>query len=211
MVSAVHVAALVLAAGSSRRMGPLNKLLLPLRGEPLVRHAVHTALAAGCRDVVVVLGHDAAAVQAALTGLPVRCVHNAEHDEGLGSSVRCGVAALRPDVQAVLCLLGDMPNVSPATLQALAAAYKPEAGVQACQPVFDGQPGNPVLWGAPMWPALAALQGDQGARGLLRGLGDGLVRVPVPDPGVLLDLDTPEDWAAHSVSAPPRPAGADRP
>jgi molybdenum cofactor cytidylyltransferase len=205
-----QVAALVLAAGSSRRMGALNKLLLPLRGEPLVRHAVHSAVAAGCGKVVVVLGHQAAEVQAALDGLPVRCVVNPAHDEGLGSSVRCGVARLGQGIEAVLCLLGDMPDVKPATLQALAAAYRPAGGVLACQPTCDGRRGNPLLWGAPMWPALAALQGDQGARGLLGGLGEQLALVPVSDPGVLLDLDTPEDWATR-LSAPPPPAGAGRP
>lgn len=177
-------------------MGTTSKLLLPVRGEAMVRHAVHTALAAGCDEVVAVLGHEAAAVRAALAGLAVRCVVNDAHPEGLGSSVRCGHAAVAPEA-ALLCLLGDMPDVRPATLQALITALRETPGAHACRPVHRGQPGNPVLWAAAQRPRLASLQGDEGARALLNTLGERLLRVPVEDPGVLLDLDTPQDLQRH--------------
>lgn len=175
-------------------MGERNKLLLPVRGEPMVRHAVRAALDAGCADTCVVLGHEADAVRAVLADLPVRCAVNPQHDEGLGSSVRFGISLLAPDTAAVLCLLGDMPNVRPATLRALQRAWRPEAGIVACRPVWQGQPGNPVLWAAEAFDALRQLQGDRGARQLLETLGPRLLTVAVDDPGVLFDVDTPPDW-----------------
>jgi molybdenum cofactor cytidylyltransferase len=194
------VVAVVLAAGHSRRMGTPNKLLLPVRGEAMVRHAVHAARAAGCAEVIVVLGHEAAAVRAALDGLVVRCVVNDAHADGLGSSVRCGDAAAAPDA-ALLCLLGDMPDVQAGTLRALITALAETPGTQACRPVHGGQPGNPVLWAPAQRPRLATLQGDEGARALLKTLGGGLLHVPVDDPGVLLDLDTPQDLRRHGDAA----------
>lgn len=197
MADVLRVTAAVMAAGHSRRMGAANKLLLPVRGEPMVRHAVRAAQAAGCEDVLVILGHEAEQVRDALVGLSVRCVVNPHHAEGLASAVRCA-HAMAAHASALLCLLGDMPNVQPDTLRALIEALHTAPAALACRPVCQGRPGNPVLWSVAARAALADLKGDEGARSVLAGLGTGLIQVHVEDAGVLLDIDTPDDLAGVS-------------
>jgi len=193
--------ALILAGGASRRMGAANKLLAPLAGEALVRHAVREALASACDEVLVVLGHDADAVRQALADLPVRFVVGTDYAEGMGASLRAGAAVVPDDASVIVCL-GDMPAVRAWVLDALIAAYRTNGQALACQPVHAGRPGNPVLWDASCLPALRALRGDAGARAILRELGEGLCLVPVDCPGVLDDIDTPEDLLRHTGQGP---------
>ncbi|MDB5987308.1 MAG: 4-diphosphocytidyl-2C-methyl-D-erythritol synthase [Nevskia sp.] len=185
-----RIAAIVLAAGRSSRMAPHNKLLQPAGDRSLLRHAAEAALAAGCAPVVIVTGPEPAAIAAALDGLELRCIANAEHDEGIASSIRAGVAALPADVEAALFLLGDMPLIRAAHLLRLAAAFEPDAARNVCVPVWQGKRGNPVLWGAAHFPQLAQLRGDRGARVLFGALAAQLVEVAMPDDAVLVDIDT---------------------
>ena len=186
------VTAIVLAGGLGRRMGGPNKLLLPLQGQTVVRCTVHQALASRCARVLVVLGFEAERVRRELEGLPVQFVLNEDFQEGMGSSVRAGAAAV-PDDSAVVVCLADMPLAGADVIDALIDAYETGGDIQACQPVYEGKRGNPVLWGPASLPALRQLRGDEGARRLLRGLGQGLALVEVGSDGVLLDADTPED------------------
>src|SRR3954462_526290 len=121
-LAALGIAAVVLAAGRSRRMGDQNKLLLPWRdGEPIVRHVAAAALAVRPLEVVVVVRPDLFALAGALAGLPVRLVGNPAWTEGMGTSLAAGIAALGPTVQGALVLLGDSPGVEPGILAALVA------------------------------------------------------------------------------------------
>jgi molybdenum cofactor cytidylyltransferase len=182
--------AVVLAAGRSSRMIPVNKLLMTLGDRPVIRQVVRTALEAGLDPVIVIGGHDREAVRAALAGLPVRIVGNDDYQEGLASSIRAGVAAIAAEVDAALFLLGDMPWVAPRHLRPLLAAFAPAEGHSICIPTYGTRRGNPVLWSAQHFPRLRELSGDQGARVLFRDLADQILEVEMPDDAVLVDIDT---------------------
>lgn len=189
---AAAVAGLVLAAGRSTRMGEANKLLQPVRGKPMVRHAVEAQLASRASPVIVVTGHQADAVSEALVGLDVEFVHNPDFASGLASSVKAGLAALPADIRGVVVSLGDMPNVTGPVIDRLAAAFADRPDALAVVPTLLGQRGNPVLLSRALFPAVAKLGGDQGARRLLDEAGDAIVEVPLDDPAIAIDVDTPE-------------------
>lgn len=184
--------AIVLAAGASRRMGVQNKLLLPMQGQAMVRSVVQQALGV-CRQVIVVLGHEAAQVQAVLADLPVTFVFNPAHTEGMGASVRVGATQVASGHAALVCL-GDMPGVSAEVLRALILAG--QEGAAACQPVYQGQVGNPIWWAPDQVGALRQASGDEGARHVLRSLRQAgrVCEVPVKEAGVVWDIDTPAAW-----------------
>ncbi|MGQ3361590.1 MAG: nucleotidyltransferase family protein, partial [Phreatobacter sp.] len=186
----------VLAAGRSTRMGGPNKLLAEIAGRPLVRHAAEAALGAGLAAVLVVTGHQEAAVRAALAGLPVRFVHNADFAEGLSTSLRSGIAALGEDIDGAVVLLGDMPRISSGLVGRLAAAFAPAEGRHIVVPVAGGRRGNPVLWGRRFFAELLKVSGDQGGRAVLAGAPEVVAEVPAETDDVHLDLDTPEALAA---------------
>ncbi|HYC04736.1 MAG TPA: molybdopterin-binding/glycosyltransferase family 2 protein [Azospirillaceae bacterium] len=190
-----RVAALVLAAGLSRRMGS-NKLLADDGGAPLVRRTVEAALASRARPVLVVTGNEAERVRAALEGLEVAFIHAPDHAEGLSASLKAGLRALPDMAEAVLVCLGDMPRVPAETLDRLIAAWNPVEGRAICVPVHQGRRGNPVLWDRRFMPDMLALTGDQGAKALLSAHAELVAEVLVDAPGVHLDVDTPEALAA---------------
>ena len=181
------VAALVLAAGSATRFGA-TKQLAEVDGHPLVRHAVDTAVAAGCALVLVVVGHDADRVRAALpAGTTV--VDNPSHGEGQASSLRAGVAAAtRTGADALVVLLADQPGVRPEVVRRVIARHA--EGHPVVRARYTDGPGHPVLFDRAVWPALAEVTGDTGARDLLRHLSVTQVVVDAPCPP---DVDRPED------------------
>ena len=190
-----RVAGLLLAAGASRRAAPFNKLLYPVGGEPMVRRIARRLLESEIDDLTVVTGHDAPAVAEALEGLGARLVHNPAHAGGMAGSLSCGLGTLL-DRDAVLVCLGDMPAVSAVTVgrliaawRALPAARRPRAIVL---PVADGRRGNPVLFGRAFFDLMLALEGDAGARALVRAHPDAVEEVAIEDTSVLIDHDTPE-------------------
>jgi molybdenum cofactor cytidylyltransferase len=188
-----RTAAVVLAAGQSMRMGS-NKLLADLHGKPLLAQTVEQVLASGVDDVVVVTGHMAAEVQAALRGKAVRFVHNPNFEEGLATSLRAGVAAVQEFEAAFICL-GDMPLVRASDMQRMMAAFDVEEGRTLIAPAQGRKLGNPVLWGREHFSALMALQGDRGARSLLEAQRDAIIEIAVVHDGIMLDADTPEALA----------------
>jgi molybdenum cofactor cytidylyltransferase len=188
-----EVTGLVLAAGRSRRMAPLNKLLVAdAGGTAMVARVVDHVLASGVRPVIVVTGHERDRVAEALTGRPVILVHAEDYAEGLSASLKAGIAAVPPEAEGVLIALGDMPLVSPADIGRLLAAFDPEEGRAIIQPTFRGKQGNPVLWGREFLSAMQSITGDVGARHLVGLHADRLVEVEMPDDGVLRDFDTAE-------------------
>ncbi len=199
---AVTVAAIVLAAGTASRYRAADpsvatKLVASYGGVhggsdgamPLVRRAVAAALASRAGPVVVVTGHAAAEVRAALDGCAVGFVHNADYASGLASSLRAGVSALPDGASGALVLLGDMPEVTAPLLDRLIAAFAAAPGADAAVPVHGGRRGNPALLGRGLFAPALALAGDEGARRLLARAR--VVEVEVDDAGVLLDVDEP--------------------
>lgn len=184
--------AVVLAAGSGRRFGG-GKLLAAWDAGVLLEGALAAAFAAPVRSVTVVIGADAQAVADAARAFDPRAliIHNPDHAEGMGASLRTGIASLPDDADGVFVFLGDMPRVPTAVLGRMAQALID--GALAAAPVFAGRRGNPVLLDRTLFPQLLALTGDAGARGVLQGLGERLALVDSPDDGVLFDVDERSD------------------
>jgi molybdenum cofactor cytidylyltransferase len=190
------IAALVLAAGRSSRMGGANKLLAEIGGRPLVRIAVEQALASQARPVIVVTGHQRERVEAALAGLPVDFVHNPYFADGLGTSLKTGIAALPAQSDGVIVCLGDMPQVDAAMINRLIGAIDPAKGALIAMPTIEGQRGNPVVWSRRFFPDLMAVEGDVGARYLIGRYTEAVAEVPLSGKAALTDVDTPEVFEA---------------
>lgn len=184
------IAAVVLAAGGSTRMGR-PKQLLPVRGTSLVRHAVAAARDGGCDPVVVVVGANADAVEAELTGESVRVMRNADWAAGPGTSVRTGVAAVGA-AEAVVVLLCDQPFVDAAHVRRLIGEYGATGRPMAAS-AYAGEVGVPALFVRSCFADLLALDPAAGAKRLLARNGDRVAAVPFPAGAV--DLDTPADYA----------------
>lgn len=199
---APQIAAVVLAAGRSTRMGS-NKLLKSVKGKPMIRQTVETVLQSRASPVVVVTGHDEQGVCDALKGLNVSFVHNPHYAEGLSTSLATGVAGLPLHIDGVLMVLGDMPLVPAATLNKLIRAFDPTERRSICVPIFQGERGNPVLWGRQHFGEFEGLKGDKGAKVLLVVNSDQVVEVPAGNEGVLTDFDTPGSLAKLKGGAIP--------
>lgn len=185
-------AVVVLAAGGSARLGR-PKQLLPYLGRTLVEHAVRTALASGASQVVVVVGAEADAVRERLKGLKVKIIHNRDWAEGMGGSIRSGVAALDDSIQSVVVALADQPRITPNHLRTLATCLE-EVGVPIAASSYDGVVGAPCAFARSEFPKLLALEGDAGARALIRAAGANIETVRFD--GANVDIDTPEDYQA---------------
>ena len=193
MMIAPRVAAIVLAAGLSSRMGS-NKLLSDLNGRALIRRTIEQLAGAAIDQVIVVTGHQAAEVQYALKDLKVRFVHNADYAQGLSTSVKVGIAAAQEFDASFVCL-GDMPLIESADLNRMIAAFNMVEGRTLVVPVLGRKLGNPVLWGQDHFADLMALTGDRGARNLIEARRDQIIEIAVTHDGILLDADTPEALA----------------
>ena len=189
------IAAIVLAAGFARRMGR-QKLLLELRGKPVVRWSVE-AILPHVGDTVVVTGQDDEAVRAALAGLAVRFAVNPRPQAGQGSSIAIGAAALKPWTAAALVALGDQPRL-PEGLIAQLVAERERSGKAIVAPVFQGTQGTPVLFAADVFAELRALAGDAGARRVVQARPERVARLLIDAP-MPPDVDTPEDYARLHV------------
>jgi len=187
--------AVLLAAGESTRMGRL-KPLLPFLGGPLVAYQVRALLLAGVAGVVVVLGHRAEEVAPAVPALPsVHLVHNPRYREGKATSVRAGVAGVPEGAEGLLLLAVDQPR-PPWVHRLLLEAFRRERPL-ILQPEYEGRGGHPVLFASPLRGDLLGVEeATQGIRAVLVRHAKEVRRVPVPDPVVRLDLNTPVDYAS---------------
>lgn len=186
-----RIAALVLAAGRSSRMGGPNKLLAELDGKALVAHVVDAALASRVASVTLVTGHMRDRVAAALTDRRVTFCDNPDFAEGMSTSLKAGLVHVPADTEAVLVLLADMPRITAEMIDILIDAYEPQRGASIVVPTFEGKRGNPVLWSRRFFADLARVTGDMGGRQILQGYPEAIAEVEL-GPEVALDLDTPE-------------------
>jgi molybdenum cofactor cytidylyltransferase len=189
-----RVAGVILAAGSSTRLGR-PKQLLDLDGEPLLRHTIRNALGSRLDEVVVVLGARAAEIDGAVGYLGQRTVVNPSHEQGQSTSMRLGLESIHPDSDAVLFLLGDQPGVRPPLIDALLARYH-DSLAPIVQGRFQGKPGNPVLIARSLFSKLAAIEGDEGARSVVAAHRGEISFVDLPEIAVPQDVDTDEDYQA---------------
>ena len=191
--------AVLLAAGASRRMGR-PKLDLAFGGETMLSRSLRNLLAAGLDRVLVVLASDGEArseFHEAQDDERVEVVVNPDSKNGLASSLRCGLERLPRETRVVLIALADKPLVKPVTIRMLTGMFD-EAGARIAHPVYRGEQGHPVLFVAELVEELLTLSGDRGGKSLLTRHHDEVLEIAVDDPGVCIDIDTPEDYEKAS-------------
>lgn len=189
-----RVGAVILAAGMSLRMGEA-KQLLQLGGKTLLDHTLENVRGAGVDEIVLVLGFAAEEIartfSAGATG-GLKVAINPAYRDGMASSLRAGLAALSPEIQGALIVLADQPFVRSSTLHRIIEQYRQsKAGIVI--PVYKGSRGNPVLLDRSVFPEAIALSGDVGCRAIFDSHLEAIIKVPVQDPGILLDIDSRED------------------
>ena len=186
------IAAVLLAAGSGSRMGLKPKSLLELNGEPLIRRSARQLLDAGVTQLVVVLGHYAADIEAPLDGLPVHKVYNPDPDQGLVSSQRLGLQALSDNKDTVIMSLADQPLVTTQDIQTLLHAFAPSTQ-DMLFPFVNGQPGNPVLLSARARLEILAGESQFGCKEWRQSHAAQTLKLPTENLHFVTDLDRPED------------------
>lgn len=174
-------------------MEPSNKLLLPFDGTTVVEKVIRNLREAGFARSVVVTGYDRNAVAEAVEPYGVQVIQNPDFSEGMATSIRAGVEGAAGAEAGYLICLGDMPLIQPTTYQQVVQRCVTSTSI--VQPIYRGQPGHPVAFGNAYGDELRQLVGDRGARSVLRQHEDAVTHMPVDDPGILLDVDTPERYA----------------
>lgn len=202
-MSVERIAAIVLAAGRSSRMGPHNKLLESIGGKTIIARVAEAAIASGADPVIVVTGFEADRIEEALRGLGVTYANNVEFADGMSTSIRTGLKALSADCDGAMILLGDMPEIKRRDLEALIAAFAQRGRNAICIPVCDGKRGNPVVWGASYFAEMMRIRGDVGAKSLIARHPEQVIEVPVASNGIFGDVDTPADLARLRNEAKP--------
>jgi molybdenum cofactor cytidylyltransferase len=196
-----RIAAILLAAGQSTRMGARNKLLLEVGGRPMVRHVAETLLASRVDAVIAVLGHEHAAIAAALRGLPLRTVVSRDYAAGQMSSVRAGIKAIDGDPAAIVVALADQPALEPADINFLIDAFTALPEPKILIPVRDGQRGNPIV--LPGVERQTLLDGgfNFGCRNLIERHPEAVAKIEMPNMHYVQDIDTPAAYDAwmHSL------------
>ncbi len=195
MTPFANLAAILLAAGFSRRMGGENKLLKPLQGQPLIAHALATLGELGAGQLIIVAGESAEPLMP-LFPTSATILRNDRASEGMGVSLAKGAAALDPGLAGAFVVLADMPFVTRADYQRLADAFHGHNGQAICVPSHGGQRGHPVLFRARDFPVLARLSGDRGARSLLADPETRVLEVEGCSVGILTDFDDPASFAS---------------
>jgi molybdenum cofactor cytidylyltransferase len=188
---AARIGAVLLAAGRSSRMGPVNKLLIPIIGKPMVIHARDALVQADIGPIIAVTGHMADEIAAALTHDRLSLTVNPDFAQGLSTSLRTGLNALPADLDGVLIALGDMPAITAQDINRMIAAFDPADGRRIVIATDRGKRGNPVLFDMAFKDDLLSIQGDMGARHLINRYIDEVVEIDLGS-RALLDLDTPE-------------------
>jgi putative nucleotidyltransferase with HDIG domain len=196
------LAALILAAGYSSRMGQF-KPLLPLDGRSVIESTINTFRKAGITRIIVVTGHEAVQLQPLLKSRKIPAVHNPDYANGMYSSVQAGINSLPEDTDACFLMPADIPLVRPVTIRAITERYASD-GPSIIYPAFQGERGHPPLITRRLFPDILAGDGKGGLRALLQSREADACEIEVFDEGVLLDMDTPEDYARMTMLAPRR-------
>lgn len=188
-----NIYGLILAAGLSRRMGT-PKQLLPFGNKTILQTVVDVLLTLDLLDIIVVLGHEAERVRDSLDGRGVTCCYNEYYEEGMFSSVLCGVNAIPETADAMVMTLGDQPHINTRVGRAVVNAYQcGSAGIVI--PTWDGKRGHPALVDLKRYrDKILSLPGEEGLKPVMRGYVDDTLELAVDDAGILRDLDTPEDY-----------------
>lgn len=191
-----RIAAVVLAAGHASRFGA-NKLLQLFQGKPLVWHAVDAAVTSNAGPVLVVTGNESTAVKGVFSEMSVQLVDNFDFSTGLSSSLKSGLRSVPADCDGAIILLGDMPLIRSSTIDSLIDVFSASSFKGIAAPMYRGRRGNPVLWSRRFFPEIQAIEGDRGAKQLLTKYAELIYELEVDDPGVHIDIDTPEDFARY--------------
>lgn len=193
---------ILLAAGLSTRMGARNKMLLPVRGQPLIRHVAGRLIEADIGRVHAVTGFEAERVVDALGGLNLDIIFNAAFETGQMSSVSAGFRAMPKSTTGMMIALGDMPHLTAADYRLVADAFHADGGRQIAVPFFNGERGNPIVIPARFMSEIIDGELNAGCRKLIARRPNDILRVEVNSPAFVGDIDTPEDFARVRVSIP---------
>jgi len=189
--------AIVLAAGLSRRFKTGNKLLHPYKNKPLLLHCVDTLFASAIKQIIVVTGFNSGSITTTVSrrysSARIRVVNNTEYAQGMASSIKLGINSI-PEAENCLICLADMPNVKSDTVNRLIHVANTENSVFAVVPAYKGIHGNPVLFKPKSYPSLLRLEGDTGARALIKNQKQEIISIDLDDPGILEDCDTESDF-----------------
>ncbi len=196
------ISVIVLAAGESRRMGEINKLHMPIAGEPLLRRSVKTLLAAELGEIVVVLGHESADTQALLEGLSVGTVYNEDYAAGQMTSVHCGLGALSQPGEGVMVALGDQPALTVSDINQLIDAFLTRDGGEIVIPEYEGRRGNPIIINSRCRQEIITGKYNFGCRRFIENNPELVRTVAMQGPSVIIDLDTPLDYRRFCDSDP---------
>ena len=190
--STPSISGIILAAGRSERLGRV-KQLLPFRGKPMLSHIVETSLGSRLHEVIVVLGYKAGEIEQTVDLGDATVIINNDYEAGQSTSLRIGLSAISDHSKAALFILGDQPLVTTEVINRLIGEYALEKKGFLI-PVFQGKRGNPVLIDRSIFPRLASLTGDQGARVLFEEYADQIKEIDVGDEGIHCDVDTLDDY-----------------
>jgi len=192
------VAAILLAAGSSRRMGKENKLLLPYQGRPMIQHQVYEIQQSSLTDLIVVLGYDAEQVGAALSS-QIRTVFNENHLAGMTSSIQAGIAGIEKKTKGYMICLSDMPLLRTKDYNEIIDFFLKNIDKYPrliVQPVYQQQRGNPVIFSHYYRKELLTHMAPEGCREIIRRNKEEVRQLDMSEPNILKDLDTPADYRA---------------
>lgn len=188
------ISAIILAAGSSRRMEGRNKLLLPFGNKTILETVIEALLSIDLREIIVVTGHEREKVESVVSASPVRPVYNSDYQEGMAASIKTGIVALQSQNTGILICHGDMPLITPGLVKKLATAFQSTPDGTIVLPFFEGRHGHPVIFSTHFREELLQIEGDKGARTIIQRYPEAVVKVPISDPQISLDIDTQEEY-----------------
>jgi molybdenum cofactor cytidylyltransferase len=193
-----NVTAIILAAGSSSRMGELNKLNLELINKPVFCYALSAALGSKAKDIIIITGHEHDSIKAFIdqafsTQKNITLVYNPDYKTGMASSIRCGIAATQATCDGAMILLADMPLINHQHINTLIEAFAPTSPTNIVAPYCNNKRGNPVLWAKCYFKKLLSISGDRGAKEMLQANQAHIKAVALDDEAIFMDIDTPID------------------
>jgi len=189
-----NLSAIVLAAGKSARIAPENKLLLPVQGKTIIQKVVEEIIPLKFPEVLVITGFEQDKIKKALQDYPVRLIRNPDYEQGMSASIRLGMLKAKSDIDGYMIFLADMPWIDQNTLKTLIRFFYTNPESTIVVPVFQKRRGNPVIFSKKYENDLLSLDGDSGARPIIKKFQDQVIEVPIPSERLLLDIDTWEDY-----------------